>query len=83
MAKWEIRHGRWWMLQWSINGWLSLGIHVDFRKRSTYGPYVDLHLGWVIVSVGRNPVMTNSLEMKTSTCRGGVDALDGVPASHG
>lgn len=79
MAAWHIRHGRWWMLQWSCNGWLSLGVHVDFRTRPargglTYGPYVDVHLGPVIVSVGNRPVYSGNLEASTSVARGGVRA---------
>jgi len=53
------------MIQWQLNGWLSLGIHVDWRARRRgdtgmrYGPYVDLHLGFVILSFGVNPQYSN------------------------
>lgn len=29
--------------------WLSLGIHIDFQKR-----YLDIHLVWWIVTIGRD-----------------------------
>jgi hypothetical protein len=77
MSAWNLRHGRWWMVQWAFDGWLSFGIHIDFRTRVNslcecrYGPYVDLHLGCCIVSIGRNPVYTGDLESSTSVSRGG------------
>jgi len=82
MARWRIHYGRWWMLQWSWNGWLSLGIHVDFRHRPTdtpelrpgYGPYLDLHVGPAILSLGNRPVYTDAEEAQLTTCRGGVIA---------
>lgn len=40
--RWGIR------LDTTAGPWLSLGIHLDFRA-----PLVDLHLPWLIVSVGR------------------------------
>lgn len=47
------------MVQWSLDGTLSLGVHVDPLTRhgdaGLYGPYVDFHLGPVVVSVGRHP----------------------------
>lgn len=83
MARWHLHHGRWWMVQWSINGWLSLGVHVDFRRRSvgdgrTFGPYVDLHVGPVIVSVGNNPVWSGNHQADHGG-RGGVRVPSGVP----
>lgn len=57
---WQIRHGSWWMLQWQFDGWFSLGLHIDFKRRVhgryfvPYGPYLDLHIGPCILSVGRN-----------------------------
>ena len=86
MARWHLRYGRWWMLQWSWNGWLSLGVHVDFRRRpvgegKTYGPYIDIHVGPAILSVGNNPVYTSDLEMHVSVCRGGIAAGE-VPGAN-
>lgn len=77
MRQWHLRHGSWWMVQWCLDGWLSLGIHVDFKRRVTgdgarYGPYVDVHLGVVVVSVGVNPKMSGDLESGVSVSRGGV-----------
>lgn len=79
MAKWHLHHGRWWMFQWSWNGWLSFGIHFDFRCRpvgewGSYGPYVDIHFGPAILSLGNNPVYTAPEEMRSSVCRGGMEA---------
>jgi hypothetical protein len=68
---WHRRYGKWWMLQWELDGWLSLGIHLDFRHRHrgdglAYGPYVDFHLGFVIVSLGLNPVYAGEIDLRTS-----------------
>lgn len=84
MARWVIKSGRWWMLQYSWNWWLSLGIHVDFRHHPTdtpelrpaYGPYVDFHVGPAIFSVGNRPVYTAVEEAQLTTCRGGRIAND-------
>lgn len=80
-ACWRVRYGSWWCVQWCRDGWLGLGIHVDFRRRIgyladsdtpvRYAPYLDLHLGWLIVSVGVNPVYSGHLYCDTSVSRGG------------
>lgn len=78
MRGWNLRHGSWWMVQWQVDGWVSLGIHVDLRRRYTavervpYGPYVDVHLGVMIVSVGVNPVYSGELSSSVSVGRGGL-----------
>jgi len=59
------------MTQWELDGWFSLGIHIDFRHRHRgdglhYGPYVDLHLGFFILSLGLNPVYAGEIDLKTS-----------------
>lgn len=47
-------------------GWhFSLGVHLDVRH-----PYLDLHIGWLIVSIGRNPVVTNERDRLRGSCRG-------------
>jgi len=79
VTAWHIKSGRWWMLQYSWNWWLSLGIHVDLRHHPTdtpelrpaYGPYVDLHVGPAILSLGNRPVYTAVEEAQLTTCRGG------------
>jgi len=77
MAAWHQHYGSWWMVQWSLDGWVSLGVHVDFRTRRNstcgekYGPYVDLHLGCFIVSLGRNPVRSGEIDLKANCGRGG------------
>jgi len=64
------------MVQAALNGWFSLGIHVDPRRRQTasghhYGPYIDLHLGILILSFGVNPVYSGEIEASCSVSRGG------------
>jgi hypothetical protein len=59
------------MTQWQLDWWFSLGLHIDFRHRRrgdglTYGPYVDFHLGFVIVSLGWNPVYAGEVELRNS-----------------
>ena len=69
---WHLHHGSWWMIQWSFDGWFSLGIHIEPRKLPRYGPYVDLHLGCCIVSVGRNPAYSGEFQRSVSVSRGGL-----------
>lgn len=62
---WGIAYGRWWMVQYALSGALSLGLHVDPCRRAgdagPYGPYLDLHLGPVVLSVGYHPARANGL----------------------
>lgn len=75
MSVWHAHHGRWWAVQWCFDGWFSLGVHVDIKSRKTavsgtrYGPYVDFHLGPLIVSLGVNPIYSTDVE--SLTYRGG------------
>lgn len=71
MARWYIKHGSWWMVQWSFDWWFSLGIHIDLRRRDRYGPYVDVHAGPCILSVGRHPIYTDREESRLTFGRGG------------
>jgi hypothetical protein len=68
------------MVQWCFAGWLSLGIHIDPRWRRIdagkyeglmSGPYVDLHLGPLILSFGRLPEYTPPDQYKSWCSRGG------------
>jgi hypothetical protein len=82
MAKWRCRWGSWWMVQIVFDGWLSLGVHVDYKHRRdvfghTFGPYVDFHLGKVILSLGWHPNFSSDLERVSSIARGG-SAIDGT-----
>lgn len=47
------------MLQYALDGTLSLGVHVDPLRRHAadgpYGPYIDVHLLFVAVSLGYRP----------------------------
>jgi len=80
LTGWNIRYGELWMLQWQLNGWLSLGIHLDFKRRSvsggrfqglSYGPYFDLHLGVLILSLGWRPYLSGGLMNESGIARGG------------
>lgn len=67
----------WWGTGWAVQlyraPYISLGIHVDFRR-----PYVDLHVGWFIFSVGNRPISTDERDRKRHTCRGFLFADDPV-----
>lgn len=81
MAVWHLKHGRWWMLQWCFAGWFSLGIHIEPRTGITtksgfrFGPYVDLHLGPFILSLGRRPQFTHIDKWAFQGSRGGVNPV--------
>ncbi len=77
MARWGIRYGAWWAIQWRLDGCLSLGVHVEPISRphsvvGRFGPYLDLHLLVLTVSVGRNPAYSGDLERALSISRGGL-----------
>jgi hypothetical protein len=84
---WEVRHGSWYMVQWGwekrwgmrvpFAGWLSFGVHIDTVTRHNnrgckYGPYVDLHAGLLVISVGRNPYYSSEYHSICGHSRGGV-----------
>ena len=64
MRRWGIRHGSWWMVQYAFDWTCSLGIHIDPLHRQgdagPYGPYIDLHLGPLVVSFGYHPARANA-----------------------
>ncbi len=39
---------RWFYASTCRGPWASIGVHVDFA-----GPFVDVHIGWWIISIGR------------------------------
>jgi hypothetical protein len=65
------------MVQWCFSGWLSFGIHLDFKHRHSkkygisYGPYVDLHFLFAIFSFGINPYYSGEWESIINAGRGG------------
>ena len=67
MARWNIRYGKYWMVQWCFGGWLSFGFHIDFTRRiasttgEAYGPYIDLHIGPAIFSFGYRPYYSTAI----------------------
>jgi hypothetical protein len=58
--RWGVVHNSWAMLQYSFDGTLSFGIHIDPVKRPDYGPYVDIHLIFGAISLGRHPARANN-----------------------
>jgi len=77
MARWGIRYGRLWAVQWVLAPWVSLGIHMDFSRHidsrgRTFGPYVDFHVLVLIISLGWQPAYSGELERALSISRGGV-----------
>jgi hypothetical protein len=61
MAMWHIHSGKYWMIQWCIDWWISIGVHIDLKRRYTgknktpYGPYAELHFLFFIISFGYQP----------------------------
>ena len=71
-----IKHGAWWAVLAGRER-LELGVHVEPRSRRTnegvrFGPYLDAHLPFVTVSVGRNPVHAGAIDLLSPTSRGGI-----------
>lgn len=62
---WGVAWGRRWAIQWATDGTLSLGLHLDPRRRrapaGNYGPYIDLHLGPLVLSLGNNPARASGI----------------------
>lgn len=60
-----MRYGGWWLWQWALDGTLSLGVHLDPCRRTAdsgpYGPYLDLHLGVAVLSLGYHPARANGI----------------------
>jgi hypothetical protein len=54
------------MVQFSLDWTISLGVHIDPIRRwafeGSYGPYVDLHLLFFVVSLGNHPARAGDLE---------------------
>jgi hypothetical protein len=78
LPRWGIWWGPWWAVLYHRDGTLSLGIHIDPRRRQRgipphYGPYVDLHLPMLCLSFGRNPVYCSSLERQRQYAKGKLD----------
>lgn len=65
--------GRWWAVQFWPSLYFSLGVHVDPRR-----PIIDLHLGWLIVSVGNEAHITGQSDRHRQSCRGFLFADDPV-----
>lgn len=74
--------GRWWAVQIERNiGPVNLGVHGELRRRPLndgrcYGPYLDVHLPFSVLSVGNNPIWAGELDLIRSYARGGRNADD-------
>jgi len=74
-----MRYGRFWAVQYGRERLLEIGMHFEPRGRSTnsgirFGPYLDLHLPGVTISLGRNPIYAGEIELRNSASPGGIDA---------
>lgn len=62
---WGVAYSDHLAVQWSLDGTLSLGLHVDPRRRRSargpYGPYIDWHIGPLILSLGSHPARASDL----------------------
>lgn len=65
--------GRWWAAQLMINTYFSLGVHIEFRR-----PYIDVHVGWFIFSIGNRPERSDLIEQVRWTSRGFLRTTDPV-----
>jgi hypothetical protein len=45
--QWNLKKGKYWMLQWGEPIFFSLGIHIDPRKK-----YIDFHIIYFIFTIG-------------------------------
>lgn len=71
--------GSWWAIQ--RNAGFSLGLHLDWQSRVCgsgvpFGPYLDLHIGPFVLSVGRNPIYAGEIDLLQSFSRGGLNARE-------
>lgn len=81
MAQWHIRHGKFWMLQWTNAHYFSLGIHIDPRRchnesGKPFGPYMDIHFLTFSLSIGYNPIYTHGDTYRGTTARGGIKGCE-------
>jgi hypothetical protein len=72
-----MRFGRWWAFQ--MHAGLSLGVHLELRALRTnagtrFGPYIDLHVGPFVFSLGVNPIYAGESDLIQSFSRGGISA---------
>lgn len=68
-----IAWGRWWAVQFTAGAYFSLGVHIDPRR-----PILDLHLGWLIVALGRSAHITELQDRHRHTSRGFCRSDDGA-----
>lgn len=79
LSRWGERHGRWWAFQWDLNRPFAVGLHLEHRslpsghpEHPVFGPHLDVHLPFVIVSVGRHPIYTLREDAERTYARGGI-----------
>lgn len=73
-----IKYGKFYSIQMNWNR-LELGIHIEpFSKKTNsdikYGPYIDLHLPFICLSFGLNPIYAGEIDLIKSYSRGGLNA---------
>lgn len=76
VARQWIKFGSWWAIQYDGNRPIALGFHVELRRmparpNMTYGPYIDIHVPYLIISIGRHPIYTYPDDMIRTYSRGG------------
>jgi hypothetical protein len=69
---WYLAWGSWWSVVFALDRTFSFGVHVEPRRLHNRGPYVDVHLPALCVSLGRWPVYQGSLESQRAYARGGL-----------
>lgn len=71
MKRWYAWWGPEWAIQIDFARPFAFGFHVEPRTQRTaegvtFGPYADLHLPFVVLSVGRNPIHAGDLDRALS-----------------
>lgn len=73
-----MRYGSWWAVQ-RHDSPINFGLHGEWRwwlrtnSGVRYGPYLDVHLPWLVLSVGRNPIYAGEVDLLKSYARGGLN----------
>lgn len=80
---WLLAWGRWWSVYAALDHTFSLGVHIEPRRRAhavagSYGPYLDIHLPMLCISVGNRPVYAGSLDAQRAFARGNIP-VGGIP----
>ena len=77
--KWHTKYNKFFALHWQFDYWLSFGFHIDFKQRINaakkvkFGPYLDVHFLFFILSVGYNPIYSTCVHSDTFRAGEGVE----------